>query len=417
MNTNTIKASSYRWLQAAAGVVILLFAGVVYAWSVLSTPIAQEFPDWTKAQLSLTFTIVMACYCVGCMTAGFLHGKLSPRIGLALSALLLLLGFLLASRIESLAGLYVSFGVICGFSAGFAYNIVMSTVGKWFPDKQGLVSGVLLMGFGIGSFLIGKAYQMLTPASVGAWRHSFAVLGAVAAARLLVCGLFLRTPPQGFSISTAGNSIKKETCGDVATSLMLRRPTFWLYYLWAILLSAAGLIFVSQASGIASEVGVSVSAGTIATVVGMISVFNGIGRVIMGGLFDRFGRGFTMQTVNILFLLTVCVLIAALKTNSFALICAGFVCAGLAYGGVTPTNSAFVSASFGMKHYPLNLSVVNTNLLFASFGSTAAGALYDATQSYMASYLLILAMALLGIVVSFAIGMCEKKSCVKKELL
>ena len=142
----------------------------------------------------------------------------------------------------------------------------------------------------------------------------------------------------------------------------------------------------------------------------MISVFNGIGRVIMGGMFDRFGRSATMQTVNILFLLTGVILITALKTNSFALIIIGFICAGLSYGGVTPTNSAFVSAYFGMKHYPLNLSMVNTNLIFASFGSTIAGALYDATQSYMSSYLLILAMAFLGIFVSFAIGLGDKRA-------
>lgn len=400
----------YRWILAAAGIVILLFAGVVYAWSVLSGPIAQEYPDWTKAQLSLSFTIVMVCYCIGCMAGGFLNGKISPRIGLALSALLLLAGFLLSSRIQSLAGLYVSFGVICGFSSGFAYNIVMSTVGKWFPDKQGLISGILLMGFGIGSFLIGKAYQMLTPTDIGAWRHSFAVLGAIAAVCLLVCGLFLKAPPADFVVSGKKTQGQKTHSEDVTTAHMLRRPAFWLYYLWAILLSAAGLILVSQASGIASEVGISASAGTIATVVGMISVFNGIGRVIMGGMFDRFGRSATMQTVNILFLLTGVILITALKTNSFALIIIGFICAGLSYGGVTPTNSAFVSAYFGMKHYPLNLSMVNTNLIFASFGSTIAGALYDATQSYMSSYLLILAMAFLGIFVSFAIGLGDKRA-------
>jgi len=73
--------------------------------------------------------------------------------------------------------LYLSFGVLCGLASGFSYNAVMSSISRWFPDKQGLISGILLMGFGIGAFLIGKLYQAFTPDTTGAWRTSFLVLG------------------------------------------------------------------------------------------------------------------------------------------------------------------------------------------------------------------------------------------------
>ena len=59
-----------RWVYAIVGVIVLLFAGLVYAWSVLSTPIAAEFTSWTKAQLSLTFTIVMILFCIGSLLCG-----------------------------------------------------------------------------------------------------------------------------------------------------------------------------------------------------------------------------------------------------------------------------------------------------------------------------------------------------------
>ena len=407
-----------RWFYAAVGVAVLLCAGMVYAWSVLSGPIAQEFPQWTAAQLSLTFTLVMILFCVGCMAGGFLSAKVSAKVYLWVSAALFLAGFSLASRIQTLAGLYLSFGGLCGFGSGLAYSAVMGTVGKWFPDKQGLISGVLLMGFGISSFLIGKVYQACTPETVGAWRHSFLVLGIVTAAVLALCGFFMEKPGAGFvPPATAGK--KKSYVNHVAmetpTSLMVRRPAFWLYYLWAVLLSAAGLALVSQASGIAREVGREVSPGVIATVVGLISVFNGIGRVIMGGLFDKVGRSATMQIVNGLFILTGAVLTAALKTGSFAVLVAGFVLGGLAYGGVTPTNSAFVSSYYGMQNYPQNFSIVNTNLIVASFGSTIAGALYDASKSYMMIYLMICALAVGGIAASAAITRCDKRMLAKKE--
>ena len=148
--------SASRWIYVAVGCVVLLFSGLVYAWSVLSGPIAAEFPHWSTAQLSLTFTIVMSFFCLGGLTCGALSARISPRIFLWISALLFLAGFLLTARMRSLPMLYVGFGVVCGLASGFSYNAVLGTVGAWFPDKQGLVSGILLMGFGLSSFLIGK---------------------------------------------------------------------------------------------------------------------------------------------------------------------------------------------------------------------------------------------------------------------
>ena len=407
-----------RWVYVIVGCVALLLSGLVYAWSVLSGPIAAEFPQWSAAQLSLTFTIVMSFFCIGGLVGGFLAGKVSQKVYLWVSAALFLVGFLLSANIRSLAMLYIGFGVICGFASGFSYNAVLATVGKWFPDKQGLISGILLMGFGISSFLIGKLYQVCTPDAIGAWRRSFIVLGVVSAVVMAICGFFLEKPGKDFAPPAAA-SVKKKYVNPVAmeagTGEMLKKPAFWLYYLWAILLSAAGLALVSQASAIAKEVGPTVSIGTITTVVGLLSIFNGIGRVILGGLFDKVGRSGTMQTVNVLFVVTGIVLIAALKMQSFPVLVAGFIIGGLAYGGVTPANAAFVSSYYGLKHYSLNLSVVVTNLMFASFGSTVAGALYDATGSYMSTYLMICGMALVGVRVSIGISICDKRMLAKMK--
>ena len=145
-----------RWVYAIVGVIVLLFAGLVYAWSVLSTPIGAEFTGWTKAQLSLTFTLVMILFCIGSLLCGLLAGKLSAKNAVRLGAVLFLAGFFIASRCQSPITLYLGFGVLCGLGSGLSYNAVMSTMVRWFPDRPGLISGVLLMGFGGGSFLIGK---------------------------------------------------------------------------------------------------------------------------------------------------------------------------------------------------------------------------------------------------------------------
>lgn len=399
-----------RWVYAAVGVITLFFAGVIYAWSVLSTPIAASFPEWGKAQLSLTFTITMIFFCLGCMTGGFLSGKVSPKIYVWVSAGLFLLGFWMTAQVQSLTMLYLGFGIISGFGSGLVYNAVMATITRWFPDKQGMISGILLMGFGLSAFVIGKLYQALTPAGDG-WRLSFRVMGVLTAVVLAVCAFFFETPGQDFAPPAAKKAKERRTGKGVelTTAQMLRRPPFWLYYLWAILLSAAGLALISQATGAATEVGSQIASGTITTVVGLISVANAVGRVLSGILFDKGGRGATMQTVNGMFILTGVVLAVAKSTGSFALIVVGFVLGGLAYGGVTPTNSAFVSSYYGQKNYPLNFSVINTNLIIASFGSTIAGALYDASGSYMSTYLLMAGLAAAGILLSLGIHLCDRK--------
>ena len=97
------------------------------------------------------------------------------------------------------------------------------------------------------------------------------------------------------------------------------------------------------------------------------------------------------------------VLILALSTGNFLFIVLGFLIGGLAYGGVMPTNSAIISDFFGRTNYPVNYSLINTNLIIASFASTIAGKLYDASQSYMAPVMMMIGVTVVGFIVSLGI--------------
>lgn len=402
-----------RWVYAIVGVVVLLFAGLVYAWSVLSTPIAAEFTDWTKAQLSMTFTIVMILFCIGSLLCGVLSGKLSAKMTVRIGAVLFLVGFFLASRTQSLAMLYIGFGVLCGLGSGLCYNAVMSTMVRWFPDRPGLISGVLLMGFGGGSFVIGKLYQAWTPAEIGGWRTSFLVLGIIIFVVLAICSFFFVAPGADFVAPAAKGgktAAAKRVGADHKPLQMMKKPAFWLYYVWAIALSAAGLALISQASGVVWEASADQTASSVATIVGLISICNAVGRVLFGGMFDKYGRSLSMQLVNVLFIITSVVLILALSTKSVVVVIIGFILGGLAYSGVTPTNSAFCRAYFGPVNYPVNFPLINSNLIFASFGSTISGALYDASGSYNATFFLLIGLAVVGILCSLGISVCDKKS-------
>lgn len=358
-------------------------------------------------------------FCVGGFLGGLANKKINVKFHVWASGVLFFAGFFIASRAQSPAVLYLGYGVLCGFASGLVYNAVMSTISGWFPDKQGLVSGLLLMGFGISSFVVGKIYQAVTPSGVGidAWRNSFFMFGIIILAVMAVCGFFFVKPtkediqnilggePSGKSHSGGKQEAgaEKEASADMTAMEMIKTRAFWLYFAWAVLLSAAGLALISQASGVAAEVGQGVDPGTIATVVGLISIFNGIGRVIFGGMYDKAGRSRTMAVITVAFLVSVGILVLALLQQSFAVIVAGFICTGFSYGGINPTNSAFISDYFGRKHFPVNFSIINMNLLVSSFGSTIAGILYDRSGSFLSTFLMMIGAAAAALLCSVMI--------------
>ena len=143
--------------------------------------------------------------------------------------------------------------------------------------------------------------------------------------------------------------------------------------------------------------------GSIATIVGLISIFNGVGRIIFGALFDKIGRFWTMLLGGIVFIVAMLLVIWALKGHSQVILVIAYIASGMGYGCVTPTNSAFASKFYGMKNYPVNLPIINMNLLIASFGSTIAGAVYDSTGSYVTVIILVIALLIVGTILSFFI--------------
>lgn len=391
-----------RWVYASVGVVILLLVGLIYAWTVLQAPIAHAFPSWTKGQLSLTFTITMFCFCLGGVLGGIIQKRLKTRILIWVSAVLFLAGFAVSAAANSLIALYLGFGVLAGFASGLAYNAVLSSVSRWFPDKQGLLSGILLMGFGISSFIIGKVYTAFTPADgSNAWRTSFLMLGILLFLALAIAGFFVAKPDDAWSDPSLLKTIEvKQTYEEINTGEMLKRSSFWLFIVWTTFLSAAGLAAISQGTPIALEACPELGMNTVATIVGLISIFNGAGRIIFGALFDKTGRFWTMLLGGIVFILAMCLLLVALRTHSKLILVASYVSTGLAYGCVTPTNSAFAYLFYGQKNYSVNLPVVNLNMLVASFGSTIAGVVFDVTQSYIYIISIAIILITLGTVAS-----------------
>lgn len=91
--------------------------------------------------------------------------------------------------------LYLSYGGLIGLGVGFSYNAVLGTVMGWFPDKKGFASGVLLMGFGCSTLIMGNLADRLFRSAMG-WRTTYLLLGAATLVVLLIGSHGpLRLPP------------------------------------------------------------------------------------------------------------------------------------------------------------------------------------------------------------------------------
>ena len=117
-------------------------------------PLEAEF-GWSRTQTSAVFTISMIFFCLGGIVSGIIIKKKTARFILTVAAICLCAGFCCASSIHTVGGLYIAYGVLCGTGVGLAYNCNISTVLKWFPDRAGFISGLLLMCFGCGGMVLG----------------------------------------------------------------------------------------------------------------------------------------------------------------------------------------------------------------------------------------------------------------------
>lgn len=401
--------NSKRWLYLGVGTLLLIFCGLIYGWSLFKEPFSQVYPTWSLSQLSMTFTISMIFFCVGGFVAGKLSAKLSPRIIIIIAAVLMLIGFFGVSRMDpkqgSLTVLYICYGFFGGSGVGLTYNCVIGTMNKWFPDKPGLASGIMMMGFGLGALILGSVATSLI-ASKGIF-STFLILGILIFVVLILGSFFIKVPETSAGNSGGGG---KELYGE-GPSVIMKSVSFWLFFLWCIVICTGGLMTVNSAASIALAFGAPAIFGMI------VSVFNGAGRVIIGAIYDKNG-GKTAMVVDIAFMfIGGAALILGSKTGAMVLILIGLLSIGLSYGGNPTILSVFVNRYYGPKYFSVNFSIAMFNLVPAAIiGPMISSALVEKSGgSYDTSFVAILICAVISLLLWVVISKVVQKENAKRK--
>ena len=291
-NVMSEKKYPNRWAIAIAGVVMQTCLGTVYAWSIFRNPLVELGYGWTGTHINLAFTLVIIALAFSAVVGGYILDARGPRIIGTLSGIFFGMGILItgvATQIGNLWVLYLGYCLICGIGLGFGYIVPVATLVKWFPDKRGLISGLAVMGFGLGSGLMSALAPGMID-SIGAAMTLY-IFGIIFFIAVIVSAQFMIPPPAGYIpagwIPPAGRP-EGATLREA-----LRSKKF--YFLWGMLFinAAAGMAVISRASPMAQTF-MNGNAATNAQLAGALmlvfSLFNGIGRLFWAALSDKISR-------------------------------------------------------------------------------------------------------------------------------
>jgi OFA family oxalate/formate antiporter-like MFS transporter len=321
--------------------------GAVYAWSVFRAPLVKQF-GWSISEVTLTFTISIFVLGIAAFFGGLWLNRKGPRVVAITGGTLYGLGVFLASfSANKLWWLYLSYGLIGGIGLGFSYIVPVAVLVKWFPDRRGLITGIAVGGFGAGALITAPVATRLIQ-STGVL-NTFAYLGIAYLIVTVVASLFMQNPPEGWrpegwtptASQTSQRAGRDYTLGEAL-------KTWQWYALWLLLFlnTFAGISIISQEAPIFEEL-VGVGAVVAASMVGVVSIGNALGRVFWAWVSDSITRRatfFVMFVVQVLlfwFLPSITAVWLMTMVAFVVLMC---------YGGGFGTMPAFAADYFGSKN-------------------------------------------------------------------
>lgn len=365
---NGVKSHPNRWLVAIMGTVLQVVLGTIYSWSYFQKPL-MTYAGWNNQQVAWILSLAICFLGLSAAVGGVLLPKHGPRKLAVTGALLYALGWAIsgfALTTKSLPLLYLGLGVCGGIGLGLGYVTPVATAAKWFPDRKGFITGMVVMGFGLGALvmskLIGPILLDICAATENgvtaiAWPTVFYYMAFVLGIPGVLAAYVLQNPPAGYSppgwnttaaAAAAGND---ETLSPAECIKSSRFALMWFIFFCNI---TAGIMFIGFQSPLLQDLfkatDPSMTAAALAaaggTLIAISSIFNGLGRFFWGGLSDKIGRVQTFRAI----LASQAVVFLAMTQISNPYLFGALVCyVMLCYGGGFGTAPSFVLTVFGNK--------------------------------------------------------------------
>ena len=414
-----------RWLVAIMGTLLQVSLGTVYAWSFFQKPIMTA-NNWTNSQAAWAFSLAIFFLGLSAAWGGINLAKFGPRKLAMTGGFLFGTGYLIgayALSIQSIPLLYIGYGVIGGCGLGLGYVTPVATAAKWFPDRKGFITGMVVMGFGFGALIMSKVLAPIFMAKFnGNVSSVFYAIGVIMLIVTLPAGYFLVNPPAGFvpkGFTPPATTASAQASQDAITAKQcvtsLKFMMMWVVFFFNII---AGIMFIGfQSPMIQDLIKKTMDPATLtdpkviaglaasgATLIAISSIFNGIGRFFWGGLSDKIGRVQAFRLIlGTQFIVFVTLMFVSNPIIFGVLVCYVLLC----YGGGFGSMPSFVLDVFGAKLMPVVYGTILTAWGCAGIvGPQIVAYLKDNYAGQAAQYTFVTASALLllGLLITFALN-------------
>ncbi|MFA5537274.1 MAG: OFA family MFS transporter [Bacillota bacterium] len=380
------------WIVTYAGLGINLCLGVLYSWSVIKIALMEQL-GWTNTAASVPYTVAIIVFAIVMVPAGRLTDKWGPRLIAILGGLFVGGGMILSGFSSSLTVLVVSFGILVGSGIGLGYAAPTPAAVKWFgPHQRGLISGLVVAGFGLASVYIAPLTNALLPLGI---QKTFIIEGIIFLIAITILAQFLSFPPKGHQAVTANNGAAKakDEGHGYSWQEMVKTPTFYLIWLTYLLGAGTGLMIIGHLASIA-KLQAGISYGFI--LVALLAIANAGGRIVSGWLSDSLGK---INTLFLVFLIQAANMFLFVKYTSGLTVAIGALIAGYCYGSLLSLYPSLTYGYYGMKNAGVNYGLVFTAWgVGGVLGPIIAGRVADITNVYNSAYLITGAACLLGAV-------------------
>ncbi len=390
-----------RWPYLVICMIMFLFTGVVYAWSLFAGPLEAQF-GWTRNETSVVYTMCMVLFNAANIVAGMVTKRFGVKANVFISAVFMGVGFIGSSMATEVWHLYIFYGIFVGLGAGFTYGSSISNIISWFPDKPGTASGVLLLAFGMATMITGT--QVVRLFDVIGISNTFLALGIAAMVIIATVGFIIKPPPKDavFPQAKVRKGMSDEPQREFTTKQMLGHPSYWFFMLWQVGFIITGMAVIGQAATSAASIGATALVATLAT--SALSICNGLARFFWGTMCDVLGIVKVRYMLNICMVLALAVCLGAIYIANPILLAVGFALIGVSYGGAIAYSAPHFRKVYGGKNYATNYSTFFVSgFLTPAIGAPVMSAVYTATGGYFLAFLAIAGFAVFGIVCSFFI--------------
>ncbi|TAA48361.1 L-lactate MFS transporter [Corallincola spongiicola] len=408
-----------RWLIAAAAVGIHVSIGSVYAWSVFNLPLEQAF-GWSKNEVAWTFSFAIFFLGLSAAIGGHFIEKRGPRIAGLVAGTLWGLGMLgagVATSLGSLEMLWLSYGLIGGIGLGIGYITPVSTLVKWFPDRRGMATGLAIMGFGFGAMIGAPIFNaIMDTLSIP---MTFFIMGGVYMVLMYASALYLERPPEGWmpehmkEAIESGKQKKVEDLSQLTANEAAKTGPFYGLWIMMFINISCGIAVIYSASPLAQE-SIGLSAVEAAAVVGLMSLFNGLGRIAWASLSDYLGRPSTYMAFFIIQIVAFYLLPNITSVILFQVVLYIIL---TCYGGGFATLPAYIGDLFGTKELGAVHGYVLTAWAAAGLaGPQIAAYVRTVTGSYEMTLYIFAAVFILALIVSILMKRYVNKARAEREI-